>query len=350
MKEVFVLMQEQLTMNRPKGHHLTLKERGNIEAYFNHDGYSRRKIASLLSVSPQTINNEIRRGLVTNKQLVNGKEVFFQVYVAELAEQRYHENRKVCHRPCKFLQVAAFLAFFVEHFKRDGWAPDAAVGRAKVLSLFRSDEMVCTQTLYKYIDEQRLEVCNLDLAEKMRRRLPKHINHKNKRILGRSIEERPAEVDSRETFGHFEIDTIVGNRNDHESVIMTLIERQTRFQIIRLIDGRDTDSVDYAMRGIITEYGTIIKSITADNGPEFASLTELLCSVAPVFYTHPFTSSERGTNEVHNRMIRYDFPKGLSLDAVSPRAVAKTAEKLNNLPRRLLGFQTPAELFTLACG
>ncbi|WP_164510493.1 helix-turn-helix domain-containing protein, partial [Levilactobacillus fujinensis] len=55
MKEVFVLMQEQLTMNRPKGHHLTLKERGNIEVYFNHDEYSRRKIAELIGVSPQTI-------------------------------------------------------------------------------------------------------------------------------------------------------------------------------------------------------------------------------------------------------------------------------------------------------
>jgi len=75
-------MQEQLTMNRPKGHHLTLKERGNIEVYFNHDGLSRRKIAELLGVSPQTINNEINRGLVTNKKIVNGNVVFYEVYVA----------------------------------------------------------------------------------------------------------------------------------------------------------------------------------------------------------------------------------------------------------------------------
>nr|WP_318530955.1 helix-turn-helix domain-containing protein [Levilactobacillus yonginensis] len=97
-------------MNRPKGHHLTLKERGNIEVYFNHDGYSRRKIAKVIGVSPQTINNEIKRGVVvTNKRLVNGKEKFYEIYVAELAEQRYHEKRKVCHRPCKFYQVLAFL-------------------------------------------------------------------------------------------------------------------------------------------------------------------------------------------------------------------------------------------------
>ncbi|MFC6259740.1 IS30 family transposase [Levilactobacillus fujinensis] len=345
-------MQEQLTMNRPKGrHHLTLKERGNIEVYFNHDEYSRRKIAELIGVSPQTINNEVKRGLVTNKQLVNGKEKFYEIYihVAELAEQRYHEKRRACHRPCKFYQVLDFLAFFVEHFKTDCWASDVAVGQAQALSLFRSDEMVCTKTLYKYIDEQRLEVCNLDLAEKMSRRLPKHAVHMNSRLLGLSIEERPAEVATREEFGHFEIDTIVGKRDGHESVIMTLIERQTRFQIIRLIDGRDADSVAYAMQAIIAEYGSIIKSVTTDNGPEFTTLSQVMASVAPVYFTHPYTSSERGTNEVHNRMVRRDFPKGESLDAVSPADVAKTAEKLNNMPRQL-NFQTPAERFAAACG
>jgi len=119
---------------------------------------------------------------------------------------------------------------------------------------------------------------------------------------------------------------------------MTLIERQTRFQIIRLIDGRDADSVAYAMQDVIAEYGSVIKSITADNGPEFTTLSKVMQGVAPVYFTHPFTSSERGTNEVHNRMVRRDFPKGESLDAVSPAVVAKTADKLNDMPRRQLGY------------
>jgi len=343
-------MQEYITMNRPKGHHLTMKERGNIEVYFNHDHLSRRKISAMLGVSHQTINNEINRGLVSNKQLVNGKEKFYKIYVPELAEERYHEKRKACHRPCKFLQAVDFLAFFVEHFKNDDWAPDTAVGRAKARGLFRSEEMVCTKTLYKYIDEQRLEVCNLDLKEKMSRRTPKNILHKNSRVLGLSIEERPAEVDTREEFGHFEIDTIVGKRDGQESVIMTMIERQTRFQIIRLIDGRDADSVDYAMQEVIAEYGSVIKSITADNGPEFTTLSQIMSPVAPVYFTHPYTSSERGTNEVHNRMVRQYFPKGESLDNASPAEVANTADKLNNMPRHQLGFQTPSELFAIACG
>ncbi len=116
-------MQEQLTMNRPKGHHLTLKERGNIEVYFNHDGHSRREIARLIGVSPQTINNEIKRGLVINKQRINGKEKLYEVYVAELAEERYHKNRETCHRPYKFLQAVDFVAFLSNALRRTAGLP-----------------------------------------------------------------------------------------------------------------------------------------------------------------------------------------------------------------------------------
>lgn len=116
---------------------------------------------------------------------------------------------------------------------------------------------------------------------------------KYRRLLGQSIEERPAEVDSREAFGHFEIDTIVGKRDGQESVILTLIERQTRFQIIRLIDGRNADSVAYAMKSIIAEYGPIIESITADNGPEFATLPQVMASVSTLhILTHPASAAQ----------------------------------------------------------
>ena len=152
-------------------------------------------------------------------------------------------------------------------------------------------------------------------------------------------------MDSRREFGHFELDTVVGKRGGQESVIMTFIERKSRFQFMRLIDGRDADSVNYAMRGIVAEYGDVIKTITADNGSEFADLDSVLDGVATVYYAHPYRSSERGTNEVHNKMVRRDFPKGESLDAVSPQAVAETQDRLNRLPRRQLRYRTTEEVF-----
>jgi len=342
------LAQEQINTKRKKGHHLTEIERGTISA-LHRLGQSNRKIAIALNVCPQTINNELKRGEVTQVKKINGKEKYHQEYIPEVAQNRYVDKRKACHRPCKFPQVLRFLSFFVEHFKNDGWSPDATFGRAKTLGLFRPEEMICTKTLYNYIDAQLLEVRNIDLINKMSRRLPKNVVRKNHHVLGLSIEERPSEVDKREEFGHFEIDTIVGLRNGHESVILTMIERKTRFQIIRLIDGRDADSVAHIMKSINKEYGSIIKSITADNGPEFSTLTEVMSTVAPVYFTHPYTSSERGTNEVHNRMVRRDFPKGMSLDLATPTEVAQTADKLNNLPRRNTGYQTPAELFNEEC-
>ncbi|MDE3316865.1 IS30 family transposase [Lacticaseibacillus zeae] len=86
--------------------------------------------------------------------------------------------------------------------------------------------------------------------------------------------------------------------------------------------------------------------MTADNGSEFADLSNVLDGVADVYYAHPYRSSERGTNETHNRMLRRDFPKGTSLDAVSPQDVAEAGSKINNLPRLILKYQTPIERFS----
>ncbi len=133
---------------------------------------------------------------------------------------------------------------------------------------------MCTTTLYRYIDDQRLEIRNIDLVEKANRRTKQHKSTKHKRLAGRSIEERPKAVERRKQFGHWEMDTVVGKRNGRESVILSLIERKTRCQLLRLIDGRDSDSVEFALREIKLEWGDCLRTITADNGPEFSTLNK----------------------------------------------------------------------------
>ena len=342
-------MQEQLNTTHIKGHHLTEIERGRIDA-LHQLGLSNRQIATKIGVCPQTINNELKRGTMSQVKKINGKRYYTAKYFPEAAQARYESNRTDCHRPLKFAQVRNFLSYFVDHFKADTWSPDAVVGRARHMHEFHPNEMVCTKTLYRYIDEQLLEVRNIELTEKTSRRQSGHKSVKHHRILGRGIDERPASVDDRKEFGHFEIDTVVGHRNGQESVVLTLIERQSRFEIMRLIDSREADSVAHAMKAIKHEYGTIIKSITSDNGPEFATLTASMADVAPVYFAHPYTSSERGTNEVHNRMIRHDLPKGISFDTISPAKVKQVSERLNGLPRRVFNYETPAERFTIAAG
>lgn len=346
MKEVFVLVQEQLTISHSKGHHLTPIERGKIAGLLA-AGKSARQIATELGVCHQTINNELKRGCVQQVKKINGKEQYFNIYAPDTAQIRYEMNRQHCHRPLKFKHITNFLAYFDDHFHQDHWSPDAAVGFAHKHHLFKRTEMVCTKTLYNYIDAQLLEIRNLDLLEKTKRRTKHHWSHKHRRLIGKSIEERPKRVDKRNEFGHFEIDTVVGKRSGHESVLLTFTERKTRFDFIRLIEGKDADSVAYAIKGICAEFGDLIKSVTADNGTEFTTLEEALTGIADIYYAHPYSSSERGTNETHNRMIRRYLPKGYSLDTISPKTVALVEARLNQLPRRILKYQTPEKAFQI---
>ena len=339
------------TTLRRKGQHLTEIERGKISAWHT-QGVSNRQIAKRIGVVPQTIHNEMKRGNLKQVKLVNGQKRFSTAYNAELAQNMYRSNRLKCHRKEKFPHVRAFLSFFVELFKAKGYSPNAAVGLAKRKSLFTPDEMVSTTTLYKLIDAQRLEIRNIDLLEKTKRRTTKKRHAINQKVLGKSIEDRPVSIETREEFGHFEIDTVNGKRDGSETALLTLTERQTRFEIIRAIDAKDADSVTYAINQLIHEYGAsffhVFRSITADNGSEFAQLSETLKGITDVYFTHPYTSCERGTNENHNRMIRRYIPKGASIDAYSRRFIEGLADKMNDLPRKILNYQTPNEAFEQA--
>lgn len=341
MKVEFDLMLLHLTTPHVRGHHLNTNERDQIQ--FGHDsGLSNREIARQLGISRQTIDNEINRGTVKQVTNYNGQRVYRYEYNHDSAQDRYERERLKCHRHRKLSDVGDFLAYTVSQFKTKHWSLDAIVGRAKSRNLFRPEEMVCTTTLYNYIDDQLLEIKNIDLTSKLLRQAKKHKTKKHKRILGRGIEERPKSIDTREEFGHFELDTVQGKRDGQESVILTLIERKSRFQILRLIDGRDADSVVYEMHKIMKEYGSCIKTITADNGSEFADLNQL---AVDVYYASPYSAWQRGTNENHNRMIRRFIPKGVSMDLATPKQVETIATTLNQLPRKIFGYKTPEEQF-----
>lgn len=337
------------TTERPKGKHLTAIERGKIAGWLE-EKVSNREMARRIGVHHTTIANELKRGRLEQVRKINGIKQLYVKYDPEHAQFSYETNRLNCHRSAKFDQVKSFLAYFIEKFRTVDYAPDVVVGMAKSNALFLPTEMVCTTTLYKYIDAQLLEIRNIDLQDKMRRKLPKKQPRKNKKILGKSIEERPAHIENREEFGHFEIDTVVGKRGGSGTALLTLTERKSRFEIIRLIDGRDADSVAYALKQLIHQWGpknfkNVFKSITADNGSEFATLAETLREYTEVYFTHPYTSCERGTNENHNKMIRRKIPKHESIDAYGRKDIQQIEDGMNDLPRKILGYATPRQLF-----
>ena len=172
--------------------------------------------------------------------------------------------------------------------------------------------MVCSKTLYNYIERGLLKARNIDLTLKVRRKQHRKGHPQHKRLYGLSIEARPQVVNRREEFGHWEIDTVVG-RKESQSVLLTLDERTTRFRLIIKIPGRSTQAVEQGLKMLRELYGErfsqVFRSITSDNGSEFASLPQLLPTI-PIYYAHPYSAYERGLNEKQNSLIRRFLPKG----------------------------------------
>lgn len=180
--------------------------------------------------------------------------------------------------------------------------------------MFPADQILCTKTLYNELWAGNLSLTAFDLPEALSRKHKSSPSRKNKRIFGRSIEERPEEALLRTICGHWEIDTVVGHRNGHESVVLTLVEKKTDYYLAIKIPAKNADSVKAAMDVLKEEYGDrfseVFKTITADNGSEFESLADLEAFGVGVFFAHPYSSWERPQNERHNRILRRYVPKG----------------------------------------
>jgi transposase, IS30 family len=328
-----------------KNKHLSYEERMKIQLRLQ-DGYTRYKIAKELGRSLNTITNEIKRGTTT--QIVQGKKI--EVYLADKGKTTYLKNRQNSCRTYKRLECNEFINYVVDKVKNESWSPDACVGHALETARFKRSEMVCTKTLYNYIDLNLLPIRNTDLPLKLLRNTkPKRVRQ-NRKNLGKSIEERPEEINSREEFGHWGIDTVIGEKTNQDKVLLTLVERQTRNTLVRQIESKTADSVIKELTKIRILFGDqfsqVFKSITGDNGSEFANLSTIEKDTqTQVYFTHPFSSWEKGTNERHNGLLRRFIPKGKRIDHFDITAIAFIEDWVNTLPRKILGYKTPEELF-----
>ena len=176
---------------------------------------------------------------------------------------------------------------------------------------------------------------------------------------GESIEQRPEEIDEREEFGHWEGDTVYSGKGKRKTTraLLTLTERKTRKEIIIAIPNRKAETVVKALDALERKLGArrfraIFKSITFDNGTEFAAAEGLERSCinkhlprTKVYFCHPYSSWERGTNENTNGMIRRRFPKGTNFAAVTNAQIAQAENWINNYPRKILGYKSSEIVF-----
>ncbi len=333
------------TMDSRKQKHLNLQERVVIELRLK-DGYSAYKIAKELKRPINTILNEIRRGTVS--QIKNKRNV--RMYFADTGQAIYENHRKNCGRKNRRIVCDKFISHVCDEMRKKTWSIDAGIGSLLKSGQFKYIETVCTKTFYSYVDQGLTEVRNIDLPLKVRRNTKKSRVRANKKKLGTSIEERSSSIESREEFGHWEIDTVIGEKSNNDNVLLTIAERKTRKFIVRKIADKSALAVMAELDKIRKECGeyfsTVFKTITSDNGSEFASLSNIENETdTTIYFTHPYSSFEKGTNERHNGLIRRFLPKGTRMANCSIDTIAFVENWCNTLPRKILDYQTPDELF-----
>ena len=324
--------------------HLSIDERYKLQIYHN-EGLTVSQIAIKLSRSKSTISRELSRNSVVQKDTQLREHM---CYFADAAQNHYAKRRKNCGTKLKLESCMDCISWVENKIKDNKWSPDAAIGGFKKLS--PNKPCITTKTFYNYIDLRLVNIKPIDLLLKVKlRQHSKHVK-KHKKVLGDSIEIRPESINSREEIGHWEIDSVIGVR-EKSSVLMTLTERATRMEIIVKTPGKKSVYVQEALMDLKQKYGEsfnkVFKSITCDNGSEFSFDEDFKAKLGVDFYyAHPYSSYERGTNENHNGIIRRFIPKGKSIDDISKESVERICNWMNTLPRKILNYNTPQELFS----
>lgn len=323
--------------------HLNIEERIKIEIFWK-AGLGITAIAERIGRHKSTVSREINRYSVKQR---NSDLTERMDYYADSAQMQYEFKRRNTGAKLKITKCSHAIIYIEDKIIHDKWSPDAAIGRYKLY--FQDMPCVSTKTIYNYIDKGLIKIKPIDLLLKVKLKRKKRRVRKNKRILGQSIEKRSLSINNRDEFGHWEIDLVIGKQHK-SSVLLTLTERRTRMEIITKLPDKTNESVKKALLAIKKDCGInfnkIFKSITCDNGSEFSfdeSFKKKLGS--ELFYAHPYSSFERGTNENHNGIIRRFIPKGKSLDYLSEGEVARIAYWMNTLPRKILSYKTPLETF-----
>jgi IS30 family transposase len=336
-----------------KGKHLTRNERIRIEGMLVAGAPATRNAESLMR-QRRTIEREIARGQVEHKDT----ELRTKLVYSSDRGQDVHDLNSTAKGPGLKLGSNHALVEFVRHRIVDHKeSPDVVAALMKKAGMEGS---VCTSTLYSYIEQGLIEgVSNESLWEKRKRRKQRRrgVRRQAKRLAkGESIEQRPAAIETREEFGHWEIDLVVGPIRGSNAALLTLVERKHRTLIVRKLQDKTQASVLKALKGIERGYGArrfrqIFKTITADNGSEFLDFEALEASVfskqqrTRVFYAHPYASWERGSNENANRIIRRFVAKGRDISRFTKKRIQEIEAWINGYPRRILEFMTPNELF-----
>lgn len=340
-------------MPTSKGKRLTWNDRLTIEKMLR-QGYSKPQIARYLGVHHSTVYDECRRGAV---ELKRSDLTTYTAYSADVARDYHLERKKNMSKPLKIGRDRRMAEWLVEIIG-SGFSPSAACAMLGKTPATTFSCTLCRQTVYKYIDRGYLwPLTNKALRYKgTRKRTYNHVQVAAKAPRGDSIERRPEHILERMEWGHWEMDSVLGKKGTNEALLV-FTERLTRFEIAIKVPDHTAASVVSAIDRLERRIGSrkfrqVFRSITVDNGGEFADCWGMERSWrchwkkrTHIYYCHPYSSWERGSNEKQNQMIRWHFPKGTSFSSVTQAQINRAIDWLNDYPRLILGWRSSSELF-----
>lgn len=309
--------------------HLTLQQRYALKAYLE-CGKSKSEASDLLRVHRSTVYRELNRN--STKQ---GK------YNPDFANEQSEERKE---RLCTNRKFNTEKQQLIEHYIREEqWSPEQIKGYCDMKGI----EMVSHERIYQYIRKDKVD--SGDLYKHLRHQL----KHRKRPISGKheviknkvSIDQRPEVINNKERFGDFEIDLIVGKGT--KGAMVTIVERQSAMVMIRKLEnGKNADSLAETVIDMLLPYKNVVKSITSDNGTEFARHQKIAEKLNIEFYfSNPYASWERGLNEYTNKLIRQYIPKKTDFDTFDKEYVKQVQYKINRRPRKKLNFKSPKQVF-----
>jgi transposase, IS30 family len=325
-------------MVRKKNSRLTHKERVQIETLLV-EKRSKSYIAKTLLRSRSTISREV------NKWVCNKTDK----YDAELA----HWNAKddyLNKRNLDKISSYPLLKIYVYRGLLSDWTPEQIAGRLKEDYPNNPIMRISHESIYRFIYTRPQASLNKKLIKLLVRKKTRRNPFKKRRGGGSkiinqvSIDNRPKHIELREEVGHWEGDLVIGK--DHKSAIGTIVERKSRYTLIIKLESKKANEIAKEFSRILNKLNPIFKkSMTYDNGIEMARHEKITKKTGmKIYFAHPYSSWERGTNENTNGLIRRYFPKGTDFNEITLKQLEYIQEKLNNRPRKIIGFKTPKEI------
>lgn len=319
--------------------HLTIEERACI-AKFKEMNMSLREMARILDRNVSTISRELKRN--SYKTLVKHSVTR---YSPTLAQRKYSKRRLNCHRPTKTNQRT------IEYIKSKiylHWSPDQIFNRK---DKFKPANFPSISTIYRWIHLGYIPKTNIEhLRRKGKFKSPAET--RGRFNIGNTIRKRPKEVYKRNTFGHWEADTVVSGKINNYTLkskycFVSLAERKTRLYLVKLIPNRKEETVTNAIIELLKDLPEgAVKTITCDRGKEFAGWKRIEEELnTKMYFTDPYCAWQKGTNENSNGLLREFYPKHMDLSKANEKEVQDVLKLLNNRPRKCINYKTPQELF-----